>query len=225
MRFTLTVIFSAIVFSGRLLAAEPAAPINSTPSSKTTATPITKVASFLLTNAASTNLPLPAGLISSVSVSNLFVVFQEPRVGESQFPADKPIPFAFGTMNTQSYDIFILREDYGYRIRAQSAEGKPLKLTKSGSRYGRQFDQATILDKGMLDLSSKRRNPFLSIAVPQPPYYFEREFPPPQQLFEMPKSGSYVLWVEVQVFNRPRLQSTTNIYGVRFPAVRIDVIK
>jgi hypothetical protein len=169
-----------------------------------------------------------SGGVYSKPCSNIYSVFQSSIDDASYFPANKSIPFGFISATNYNYEVYILRSEYGYRILCKSEAGEQVKPTRLGARYGAKYDELKEYNNNALDWTVGNGNnanrPFWAMVYHDQPS-LTRIFPPPDQLFNFDKPGKYTLWIELQCFARPYLPYPSNLYIVRLPAAKLQVIK
>jgi hypothetical protein len=158
--------------------------------------------------------------------SNLFVVLLDKTSANPVEPStDLPIEFGIMSNDGTSYNICILRPEYGYRISATSKTGKPVERTEQGRLYGQKFDDVKGYDKDTFDTTwyrGDRQRPYWTMATPHFPA--TRKLPALDRLFKFDAAGEYTVRLEIQVIGWPLGRSSTNAYAVRFPAVKFKIL-
>jgi hypothetical protein len=161
--------------------------------------------------------------VISAPRSNIVVVFTSHEQGAAHFAADQPITFGFLAMTNTDNKVFMLSPEYGYRISATDENGQSVETTSTGRGYGRLFEDIKgVHDKSALDmtwiLGYRRAAPYAAYATEVIPS-LGRKLPAPQELFKFRKAGGYTVTVELQCLY------STNLYLVRFPPVKLQIIK
>jgi hypothetical protein len=167
--------------------------------------------------------------VFSKPCSNIFVAYQSSTHDSNTFPADKPIEFGSGSETNYDFVVLMLRPEYGYRLFAISEDNKKVQLTRTGEKYGKKFNDIKGFNKSVLDWTRvpgryNPDNPCRTYARHDMPY-ISRIFPAPQDIFNFEKPGKYAMWIELQYFARPALPGSTNLNLIKFPPVKLTVIK
>lgn len=181
-------------------------------------------------NAGSTQLDeFILGQAISEPRSNLCaVVFTNSYPHSGLVSATNPVSYGFVSTTNISYQIFILKPEYGCRISAHSKNRLPIKKTKTGVRYGEKldlfkewkWDEAKLTDKA--SGSGDLRRPYWGVARCGMPSV--RQLPPLKDLFEFQGPGRYWVTVEFQVGACPLKARSTEAYLLRFTPVTFETI-
>lgn len=133
------------------------------------------------------------------------------------------------TTNVSSL-LYILRPEYEFRFSAFSESGEAVELTHKGAKYGRHFDDLKTVDRDAIAMNN-RGTPMRNIAIP-PGSWIPLGTPmfTPDELFNFNKPGKYTMTIEAACFASrdfpPRpMPPATNYYLVKFPPVKIQVVK
>lgn len=181
--------------------------------------------------------------VISKPANHILILFRKPVIGMpeyyktlSYFPADEPISIGFCSTTDQIYEIYRLAPDYGYRLSARSEDGQLVQTTELGTQCGKKFDKANDYGINAFDRSGAYYDgnilrhaygggySYRTLAIRDEPA-LQAVFPPPQDLFNFEKPGNYTLWIEYQCFYRPFPPASTNLYLVRFPPLKLQVLK
>lgn len=176
----------------------------------------------------STQYEFPQTWVVSETRSNVFVVFMGDHPVVPGVSADKPLRLGFRSATTNSYDILILRPEFGYKVSAVSSSGRLIETTRKGAKCGKKFDLIRGWDRNVLDMSRTRdhpnsESPYWLVAHPEFP--IGRELACPEELFKFDKPGKYTMSIELQFLSYPRSSRSTNAYLVRLPPVKLEVVK
>ena len=124
----------------------------------------------------------------------------------------------------------MLRPEYAFRISAFSEDGLPVEPTRKGMKYGSKFDTLKEYSDAAINKAG-RRPPYWDIASPPSQFSDSGEnIPPPEELFNLSKPGKYTMTIEAacfacRYFPPPPGDNATNYYLVKFPPVKLTVIK
>lgn len=162
----------------------------------------------------------------SAQNKGIVAVFQ--TLQERHFVASRPILVGLMSVDGIEYNVLPLAPAYGYRVRAESETGAALTPTPLGRTYGQHFDDVKGFDERALVWTGpdgeKRKRPLMA-AAPVGGASTVCQFPAPQDLFQFPKPGKYIVWVELQCLSRPIRGTSTNWSVVRLPPVKLRVVK
>jgi len=139
------------------------------------------------------------------------------------FPSDKPIKFGFLSLDNSTYQLAILAPKYGCKV-SVSDRGEVVPKTRLGDAYGQGWEMVKVWKRSQFDHSGTGERPYWTAARPDLPV-ISRELPAPDRLFRFPKSGQYVVRVELQVWCWPYRSSSTNAVLVSLPAFAIHVVR
>jgi len=194
--------------------------------SRTAPTPIQPAPSYnsisgLLASDRNRVVQISGDCVMSEPASNIAVIFLSASHNASAFPSAQPIGVGFLSMTNRSYKILRLKPEYEYRLLMSDESGNVIPPKPVGARYGEKFNAL----KGFNASAVTRDRAFVSIATPEFPPPNKLTFPAPEVLFRLEKAGRYTLFVEAQCFCGSFPHTSTNLYLIRFPPVRIPVVK
>lgn len=142
-----------------------------------------------------------------------------------EFDSSKPIYFDFFSTTNRPFVLYNLRPEYGFRISAATETGEPVKPTHKGAKYGKNFDAL----KGYDDEAIPPQRWKTVAGLPNSYHGYGARMPAPDELFNFKKPGKYTMTIEAACFpNRyfpPHPRPKTNCYLVKFPPVKIQVVK
>jgi len=163
---------------------------------------------------------LEGWVVLSKPVSNLSVYFGGVGHDPSAFPADQQIVVGFLSRTNRWHAVVKLEPEYAYRLLLRDEDGEVVAPTSVGNRYGKKFDALKVYDKSAVTESRSYR----VVAAPASP---GSVLPAPQDLFKLTKPGRYTLFVEAQCFygSFPGTYPFTNLYPLRFPPVKLPIVK
>jgi hypothetical protein len=148
----------------------------------------------------------------------------------TQFNSSDPIYVRFVSTTNKPSLLFMLRPQYEFRFSAVSENGEDVEVTHLGAKYGRYFDDLKSVDNDAIAMNN-RRTFMRSIAdVYGSDIDLGTAMLTPDELFRFKKPGKYTMTVEAACFASrdfpPKLGSIkTNYYLVKFPPVKLQIIK
>ena len=180
-----------------------------------------------------------AGGVSKAPTNNILVMYLPDDAimnlwSANVFDSSKAIYFGFA-LTTNKYSVILaLKPEYGFRMSAVTENGEPVSPTSKGSRYGKSFDQLKGFDKKAIDPTRNVPHysymPHFCIVGPTNETPSFEAIATPDELFNFTKPGKYTMTIETACFAKgdymPNINSSTTNYSlVKFPPVRLQVIK